>query len=46
MFCGTNDIPGNIPHIHIISTSIWGIFYGILLVPQNTVMDLNNVMVT
>jgi hypothetical protein len=27
-----------------IDFQVWGIFYGILSVSQNTVMDLNNVM--
>ena len=38
MFCGTDNTPWIIPH------NIWGIFDGILSVPQNIVMDLNNVL--
>ena len=33
-----------IPHIHPRSVWTWRIFYGIMLVPQNIVMDQNNVM--
>ncbi len=38
MFCGTDNTPWIIPQ------NIWGIFYGILSVPQNIVMDLKNVV--
>jgi hypothetical protein len=41
MFHRTNNILKNIPHIQ---TECGGIFCKILLVPQNTVMDLYNVM--
>ena len=37
MFCGTNNSLQNIPHIQ----PEW---FRLLLVPQNIVMDLNNVM--
>ena len=41
MFCGHVNIPWNIlPH----SNLMWRIFHKILLVPQNSVMDLNIVM--
>ena len=36
----TKNIQKNIPCIHI----AWGIFCKILSIPQNIVMDLNNVM--
>ena len=41
MFCGTNNIMWTIPHIQ---SYIWGIFRMILSVPQNIVMNMNNVM--
>ena len=41
MFCGTDNILQNIPHISI---WIWGIFCKIPLVPQNIDMDMNDVM--
>ena len=41
MFCGTGNIPRLIPHIQ---TKYGEILCGILLVPQNIVMDMNNVM--
>ena len=40
MLCGIDNIPWDIPHI---SLNV-GIFCGILSVPRNIVMDLNNVM--
>ena len=44
MSCGTDNIPQNIieysPHFKF----NMGIFCGILLVPHNNVMELNNVM--
>ena len=43
MFCGTDNNSQYIPHIFRLNM---GIFYGILSVPQNTVMNLNNVMFT
>ena len=43
MFCGTDNILWNIPHIH--SKWTWELFYNNLLVPQNIVMDRNNVMI-
>jgi hypothetical protein len=42
MLCGADNILRIIPHIHFL---MWGIFYIVLLVPQNTFMDLKNVMV-
>ena len=41
MFCGTDSTSWNISHIQIEC----GEYMGILLVPQNIVMDLNNVMI-
>jgi hypothetical protein len=41
IFCGAYIILKNIPHIH---DWMWGIFYIILPIPQNVVMNLNNVM--
>ena len=40
MLCGIDIIPWNIPpfRLHVRN------FYKVLLVPQNNVMDLNNVM--
>ena len=40
MLCGTDNIPQNI----LIFRLNEGIFHGILLVPQNIIMDLNNGM--
>ncbi len=41
MLCGIDNIMQNIFHI---SYRTWGIFYIILSVPHNIVMDMNNVM--
>ena len=41
MFCGIDNISQNIPPTHQYNMRI---FYGILSVPQNIVMDLYNVM--
>ena len=43
MFCGTKSIPQNIPPIQTECREYPGIFYGVLSVPQNIVMDLNNI---
>ena len=45
MFCGTHSFPQSIPHIQIECEEYPGVFSGILLVPQNIVMDLNNVTI-
>ena len=42
MLCKTSNISHNIP---CTQSNIWRIFHEILLVPQNTVMDLYNVMI-
>ena len=44
MFCGTDSIPHNIPHIWFECGKYLRIFCGILLVLHNIVMDPNNVM--
>ena len=44
MFCGTNRISWNIPHISTTCGNVSNIFYKILAVRQITVVDLNNVM--
>ena len=44
MFCGTDNIPRNTPHIQTECEEYPRIFHEILSVPQNTVMNLNNVM--
>ena len=41
MFCGSDNILWDIPHIQM---ECRGIFYRIFSIPQNIVMDLNNVM--
>ena len=41
MFCGSHNIPHNIPCIH---SQYWEYFHKILSFSQNTIMDLNNVM--
>ena len=46
MFSGTNDIPWNITGHSMYPVWIWGIFHGIISIPHNIVMDLNNVMKT
>ena len=43
MLCGTNNIHEILSDIPTFALNV-GIFHGIFLVPQNTVMDLNNVM--
>ena len=45
MFCGTDSIPQNISRIQTKCEKHPGILCGILLVPRNVVMDLNNVMI-
>ena len=44
MFCGTGNIPQNIPHIQFEYGNHSTIFHEILWVPRNIVMNLNNVM--
>ena len=47
MFCGTDIIQRSIHVYFSCSDYIWEyprMFYGIMLVPQNIVMDMNNVM--
>jgi hypothetical protein len=45
MFYGTDIIPQNIPIYFPHSVSIWGILGELKLsIPQNIVMDMNNVM--
>ena len=46
MLCGIENIPHNIPGYspHPECGEYRGMFSGILSVPQNTVMDLNNAM--
>ena len=44
VFCGIDNILRIILHIQIEYGEYIGIFYGILSVLQNIVMDLNNVM--
>jgi hypothetical protein len=44
VLCGIDKIPKNIPHIHTECEKYLGIFGGVLLVPQNIIMNMNNVM--
>ena len=44
MFCGTKNIPQNTPHIKTKCGEYPRICHGILSVPQNIVMNLNNVI--
>ena len=41
MVCQIDNIPRNTPHLQ---TECGGMFSGILSVPHNTIIDLNNVM--
>ena len=44
MFCGTNNILKCIPHIQSECGEYPGIFCGILSVPHNIAVDMNNIM--
>ena len=44
MFCETDSIPHNIPHIQTKCEEYPRILSGIVSVPHNIIMDLNNVM--
>ena len=44
VLCGTHSIPQNVLHIQTECREYLGILHEIFLVPQNIVMNLNNVM--
>ena len=43
MFCGTNNIPSNIPGYFLHLVWMWKIFREIFLVPHKMIVNLNNV---
>ena len=45
MFCGVDSFPQNIPHIQTKCGKHSVLLCGILSIPQNIVMDLNNVII-